>query len=98
MGREVKPSKFLATVLKRRTQPCEWERALGAPDTQADPRRGGLSQTVSAPWVSAGQQDGCGSSDGTFGGDARHARLCGEPVWQPGCAPATHGVCPGGEY
>lgn len=44
----------------------------------------------------AGQQDGCGGSDGLAGGHSGHSCLCGQLVWEPSRQITTHGVCASG--
>ena len=54
------------------------EGALDDQVLQAETRGEAWTRTALLP---AGQQDGCGSSNGTFGGDPGHPSLCGEPLW-----------------
>lgn len=75
------------------------------PVCRADGRLGALAcrgvgwsqPELCCPLSCAEQQDGHGGCDGPAGGHARHTGLCGQPVREPVCAAASHGVCASGE-
>ena len=56
-----------------------------------------MNKHKSASFLILGQQDGCGSCDGSIGGHTGYSCMCCQLVWKHGCQATSHGVRASGE-